>query len=194
MRGFKIPPHSRISHHLSTSQLRRASQHMQQQCWLWGCDIRHNDGNLLLEYGFVRYRPDNPLAGSSLYVHATATHSVMLWGFGLYVGDAQHGGTFIFRHLFDPVAVAHPSTHVFTPDAVIHTACVPTTVHQGYVATAIAWIVAYEEWIVGRMGYSYRHDSITNWPKKSLQTEYNTFVADWHQCGHTLEHPLDIHP
>jgi|GEM_PF-897102 hypothetical protein len=193
MRGYKIPIQSRIPHHLDASLLRRASRHMQQQCWLWGCDVRHNDGNLLLEYGFARYRPDNPLAGSSLYVHTTATHSVMLWGFGMYVGDVEHGGAFIFRHLFDPVAVSHPSAQIFTPEAVTHAACAPQAIHQHYLLTALSWITAYEDWVIKRMGMSYRHQSIGNWPKKSLQTEYTTFVADWHQCAHAMAYAPDIH-
>ena len=193
MRGYKIPTLSRIPHHLDAAQLRRASSHMQQQCWLWGCDIRHNDGNLLLEYGFARYRPDNPSTGSSLYVHTTATHSVMLWGFGMYVGDAEHGGAFIFRHMFAPVAVQHPALTVFTPEAVTSTACTPNETHQHYAATALSWIMAYEDWVVQRMGMSYRHQSIANWPKKSLQTEYTTFVADWHQCVHAMASAPDIH-
>ena len=154
---------------------------MQQQCWLWGCDIRHHDGNLLSEYGFVRYRPANPNVGSSLYVHTTATHSIMLWGFGMYLGDGAHGGAFIFRHMFHPMAVSHPAVNVFTPEALIATACAPVEIHQQYVAKAVAWITDYESWVIARTGMAYRHQSIAAWPKKSLQTEYTMFIAHWQQ-------------
>jgi hypothetical protein len=33
-----------------------------QQCWNWGQDIRRRRGNLLLEYGFSRYRIPAELA------------------------------------------------------------------------------------------------------------------------------------
>lgn len=194
MRGIKIPPASRISHQLTATQLQRASRHMQQQCWLWGCDIRHPNGNLLIEYGFARYRPTNPLDGSSLYVYATTTYTVMLWGFGMYVGDAEHGGVFIFRHVFDPVAVRHPDHSVYTPDAVIKTACPPTQIHQGYTVTALTWLMSYEAWVVERMGLAYRQQSIANWPKQSLQTEYQTFIDDWHHCARAVGQPLTIYP
>jgi hypothetical protein len=194
MRGIKIPPASRIPHQLTTTQLRCASRHMQQQCWLWGCDIRHGDGNLLIEYGFTRYRPKNPLDGSSLYVHATTTYTVMLWGFGMYVGDEEHGGVFIFRHVFDPIAVRHPNHSVCTPDAIIKTACPPTHIHHEYTVTALAWLVAYEAWVVERMGLDYRQQSIANWPKQTLQTQYQTFIDDWRHCAQAVRLPLTIYP
>jgi hypothetical protein len=194
MRSSQFPVTSRIPHPLNAAQQRRASQHMQQQCWLWGCDIRHHDGNMLLEYGFVRYRPENRLAGSSLYIHTTARHTVMLWGFGLYMGDVAHGGVFIFRHIFHPVAIAHPTVPVFTPEALIGIACAPMAIHQHYATKALSWIVEYEAWVVHRMGMEYRHQSIATWPKKSYQTEYTTFIAHWQQYTHIVDLPRDIDP
>jgi hypothetical protein len=178
MRGYKIPIKSRIPHHLDRGLQGRTSRNMQQQCWLWGCDIRHNAGNLLVAYGLERYRPTHRFAGSSMYVYTTATHSVVLWGFGMYVGTREHGGAFIFRHLFDPVAVSHPSADVFTPEAVTLAACAPQAIHLQYLLAAVSWITSCEEWVIQRMGLSYRQHCIGNWPKKSLQTEYTTFVAD----------------
>lgn len=191
MRMSKLPQAGRIAHSLSVAQQHRATQHMQQQCWLWGCDIRHHDGNLLLAYGFTRHRPTNPTY-SSLYALPTANYHVLLWGFGMYVGNTTHGGAFIFRHTFTPLAVAHPALSTHTPDDVIRGACVPTTHHQDCTAAALAWIGTYEAWVVQRMGIAYRQQSIASWPKTALQTPYSRFITDWHQYVHAVGLPLDI--
>lgn len=193
MRMSKLPQASRIAHSLSVAQQHRATQHMQQQCWLWGCDIRHHDGNLLLTYGFTRHRPTNPTY-SSLYALPTANHHVLLWGFGMYVGNTTHSGAFIFRHTFTPLAVAHPALSTHTPDDVIRGACVPTAHHQDCTAAALTWIGTYEAWVVQHMGIDYRQQSIASWPKKSFQTEHAAFIDDWRQCALAVRQSLTIHP
>jgi hypothetical protein len=49
---------------------RRGAELLHLQCWLWGCDIRRAEGNLLLAYGFSRQRPPSGAAGSSAYLMA----------------------------------------------------------------------------------------------------------------------------
>ena len=45
---WRVPP----------SVIREGKLLLDQQCWCWGQDIRHPEGNLLLTHGFVRERHD----------------------------------------------------------------------------------------------------------------------------------------
>jgi len=58
------------------------------QMWCFGCDIRREEGNLLIEYGFERHRPSPSAHGSSHYVKKLPSgHTVRLWGFGVIISD-----------------------------------------------------------------------------------------------------------
>ena len=46
---WRVPP----------SVIREGKLLLDQQCWCWGQDIRHPDGNLLLTHGFVRERHES---------------------------------------------------------------------------------------------------------------------------------------
>ncbi len=62
------------------------------QMWCFGCDIRREQGNLLLEYGFVRDRPEGTITGASHYTKKIDDeHSIHLWGFAVIVSSRVHG-------------------------------------------------------------------------------------------------------
>lgn len=68
--------------------------------WNIGRDIEC-DGNLLLLFGFRRYRPPDPDAGSSRYHILVEGCEVVLWGFGMMV-RRDNGSVFISRHRYVP--------------------------------------------------------------------------------------------
>ena len=47
---------------------------------------------------------------------------------------------------------------------------------------------------LGLKGLAYRQQSIANWPKQSLQTQYQTFIDDWRHCAQAVRLPLTIYP
>ncbi|MCS6839908.1 MAG: hypothetical protein NZ701_03935 [Roseiflexus sp.] len=58
----------------------RGAELLHLQCWLWGCDIRRPEGNLLLEYGFSRQRPPAGATGSSAYLRTADPDTVIVLG------------------------------------------------------------------------------------------------------------------
>jgi hypothetical protein len=68
------------------------------QMWCFGCDIRNEKGNLLLQSGFSRYQPEGKITGSSHYSKKLfGTGELHLWGFAVVVTD-QHHGICLRRH------------------------------------------------------------------------------------------------
>ncbi|MFN4336784.1 MAG: hypothetical protein ACK4FV_04285 [Candidatus Nitrosocaldus sp.] len=90
----------------------KASIHMQRlidlMLWDMGRDIEH-DGNLLLLFGFTRYRPPEPNMGSSRYHIFFEGCEVVLWGFGMLVRDCDLS-VFINRHRYAPKILALDDT------------------------------------------------------------------------------------
>ncbi len=74
---------------------------MHRECSLWGADVRRPAGNLLIEYGFERYRPPVEVNGCSQYILNIGMHRrICLWGFGLYYGRRR--GIYLGRFQFNP--------------------------------------------------------------------------------------------
>jgi hypothetical protein len=62
------------------------------QMWCLGCDIRRERGNLLLEFGYERERPEGKVTGSSHYTRKIdATYTIHLWGFAVVVTGGEYG-------------------------------------------------------------------------------------------------------
>jgi len=62
------------------------------QMWCFGCDIRIETGNILLQSGFTRYRPEGKITGSSHYSKKLSdSHELHLWGFAVVITNYQHG-------------------------------------------------------------------------------------------------------
>ena len=86
---------------LPSSLQKRGKVLLNQQCWLWGQDVRRPEGNLLLERGFERLRPPEEAGGATQYtLFLTNDLRVRLWGFGMYFGGVQ--GVYVNRYEFVP--------------------------------------------------------------------------------------------
>lgn len=144
---------------------------LNQQCWLWGCDVRRPEGNLLLEYGFARTRPPEGVTGSNAYTLVTpAGQQIVLWAFGLWYGDAR-GGLFVGRYQCLPLlaATATPPAAAFLPTHVTGVA-VPGTAAEWrrgllLLADALSWIAAYERWVLASVGLPYREACVNAWER-----------------------------
>lgn len=131
---------------------------LDQQCWCWGLDIRHPDGNLLLTHGFVRERHTTE-KDLSRYSAPPAT----LWAFGLL-----YDGLWMLRKDFKVrLAASELAPDIWTVrDAQIH---YPATEAEGELLreklrAACLWIAAYEETIP----LAWRAETLRRWEKKSV--------------------------
>jgi hypothetical protein len=134
-----------------------------QQCWLWGCDIRRNDGNLLLDYGFARVRPPETSKGSNRYDLALgATGCIALWAFGPWYGEAALGGLLLNRyHCVPCLALRHEPPRTMWQPQDARELKVPQQPDQwqralDLLAALSDWIAGYERWVIANAGLAYR--------------------------------------
>ncbi len=138
--------------------IREGSLLLDQQCWCWGQDIRHAEGNLLLTHGFVRERHETE-KDLSRYCQPPAT----LWAFGLF-----YDGLWLLRKDFKiRLAPSETTPDIWTVrDAEIH---YPTTEEEGErlrekLRAACLWIAEYEE----NIPRAWRAETLRRWDKKSI--------------------------
>ncbi len=161
------------------------------QCWLWGCDIRRAEGNLLLEYGFSRQRPPSGAVGSSAYLMALESGAcVVLWGFGAFYGNPAEGGVYLKRYEFTPVWTAPLNAQrlPWLPDQ-IHPADIPPEpetrqrMHRQFVAL-LEWIVQYEMWVRDSCGLAYRQQCAAESTRHTFRIPVERLVEEWQQLAH----------
>lgn len=157
---------------------RRGSSLLNQQFWLWGQDIRRPEGNLLLRLGFERTRPPDGVQGSRCYtVRLDAHRTVVLWGFGIFYGDAGTGGLYLSRFSLSPLLLesAEPPVTVWTPAHLPQ--CTPPanadewTRASSLLIATLRWISAYESWILKEVGSAYRHDCLAAWSRPVCEAD-----------------------
>lgn len=180
--------HSRIQ--------RRGAPLLNQQCWCWGQDIRHTEGNILLRYGFERRRPPETLHGSSVYIlQMTSERTVVLWGFGVLYAEAGAGGLFLARSDFTlhiaPDTGFLAAVHTLAELPALHTPQTPQEWQRTWVqaATLFHWISTYERWINATYGLGYRQTCVHGWhawdgPRPSVKRIQARSIAPlWRQLA-----------
>jgi hypothetical protein len=142
-----------------------------QQFWLFGCDIRRPEGNLLAALGFEKCKAPAPGAKVPSRYTWRGEHSpsVMLWGFGMLWSDEFLGDLFLSRHAFAPL---YRPPGLVLPDAwvpgEIEALCKPSSEAdeqrcQHLVLDAMAWLGEYERFVVAECGLAYRDEAISAW-------------------------------
>ena len=193
--------------HLPRGFRARGQLLLEQQCWLWGQDVRHAPGNLLLQYGFDRARAPHDVIGASAYQLRLLPDDicprervVALWGFGLWYGEADEGdqsGIFIGRAAFEPrwSATALPPRSAWSP-APIHAATrapqLKTERQQARVLLkgALSWIASYENWALARVGETERCRQLQAWPQGAAHmVPTGEFVRAWAALAARLDAP-----
>jgi hypothetical protein len=152
---------------LTRLNLRTASQLLHQQCWCWGCDIRRPAGNLLLEYGFERFRHAR---GSSAYRYRSTDGAIVLWGFGLAWIPAA--GMPIFVGRYTPVPAELPDVSgletIAAPAELRLVRRPPDAAMWWSVIRALQWIGSYERWVLEHAGASWRRTTIEEFGDKRV--------------------------
>ncbi len=135
---------------------------LNQQCWLWGQDVKRQDPNLLLQHGFVRVRPPEGVAGSTQYSLALGNGiEVRLWGFGIYFGGKT--GLYLNRFDFFPRAMS-TECDVWQAHALTR---LPRAHDFTLLPSLVGWIARYEQWVLESMGASYRSACLSAWKKRT---------------------------
>lgn len=150
-----------------------ANRLLNQQFWLWGCDIRRAEGNLLAELGFTKAKspPESGVDISQYRSSLTPHRTLTLWGFGLWLGDDSLGGIFIPRSGFKPrcTRVALETTDAWQPawfEGVTDPAgSDDIAVYRHLLVDALEWIAWYEERVLEIAGIDYRRQSLDGWHK-----------------------------
>ena len=114
-----------------------------------GRDIKHPDGNLLLQYGFERLRPPAGVSGCSQYTLRTGEVTIRLWGFGVYIGREQ--GIYLNRYEFLPRLAS--LADAWTPAALARG---PRALELPLLAAFLEWVCRYETWVEEQKGQAYR--------------------------------------
>ena len=176
---------------ISGARRRKGKELLDRQCWNWGRDIVHPEGNLLLEAGFRRRRPPEGVAGSSCYTLALPDgDSLMLWGFGLLYGTPRTGGVFLNRYQFRPVWLPPEAVHepMWTPD-IFPTAQKPPSprVPVDLTVAAIRRIADYEEWALARCGLEYRRAVLRQWKRRSKRLPPQALPEAWRALADALD-------
>ena len=138
---------------------------LNQQCWLWGQDVRRAEGNLLLDFGFERLRAPEEITGSSQYTLALDKNDFLrLWGFGLFYG-CERGGIYINRYDFTP-RLAWATRKGWQSAEEMRS--LPAASDTLLLEKAIGWIADYEQWVLKNYGKVYRTACLAGWGKCGL--------------------------
>ena len=156
-----------------TGLLNFATRLFDQQMWCWGRDVEWDD-NLLLRYGFERWKPPIDAVGTGYALSPDGHRQVVLWGFGLFQGDPEHGGMFVRRYGFHPLL---GGSHDL-PKSFWRPECVPdfwVAQDQGererltaLLRVTCEWAADYEAWVRRDAGEDYRAECVAAREKQFL--------------------------
>ncbi len=180
---------------LPTADLRRGESLLNQQFWLWGQDIRRQEDNALLRYGFTRTRPPAEIERSNCYTLRFDEHRIVaLWGFGLFYGDRVNGGLYLSRFRLCPLLSRNwePPVDVWTPSHLPAFTSPANAVEWAsahlLLVDAFRWVSAYESWILKEMGTAYRQDCLADWKRPVCSAADS--AAQWLRLAHLFDDAL----
>ena len=143
---------------------------LSQQIWCWGRDIERSEGNWLMECGFecTPAPEDDEYAANHYELCLSNEQRIVLRGFGVFFGDARHGGIFLPRYEFTPLysPLSTLDRPLFSADDLPPLARPNEDQRPGCVAMlrdALAWIIEYERTVVDRLGLEYRERTLLTW-------------------------------
>lgn len=160
---------------------------LDQQCWCWGQDVQHPDGNWLLKVGFERIPPPEKRKGcSSVYQQEIGNgRQIVLRGFGVYFGDEKLGGVLLPRFGFRPQYTSVGTLNCPPWSSEDFPTLRPPTESQRkkcetLTLDLIDWIWHYECEVALRLGLDYRKTAIANWElAKSPPIPAEDFASNW---------------
>ena len=158
-----------------------------QQLWCWGQDIECPDGNLLMRFGFERFRCQSDSEQSTCYRLDDEDLHVCMWGFGMFFGRRDLGGLFLSRVGFIPrwAPIESLSQGVHEP-LELPFFFRPRGRSQWDRARELwsflqQWISDYESWIRDDAGIAYRRRCVQSWLRPFVRAE--RMASAWQFLG-----------
>jgi hypothetical protein len=163
---------------VSPALRRRASALFDQQMWCWGQDVRHHGGDVLVRYGFFRWRTPPHQRGCHAYtLDLGPSRRLTLWGFGLVYGEYPDGAVFLKRFEFAPRWRIESNL----PCPAWSLAELPCFLSpedknardraRRLTAAALEVVASYEEWVFEAIGADYRRQCVGTWSKTRISAE-----------------------
>ena len=171
-----------------------------QQFWLFGCDIRRPEGNLLLAYGFDRRKapPDTRITASRYSLPFGNGNAIILWGFGVMWSEPEIGDLYLSRHRFLPLIREHGTIpdDLWDPgdfEGFRRPVERRDLLHcQALVTDMARWMADYENFVLEAAGRTYRNQTIRAW-KKPFGTA-SDLSGHWRQCARDLAMVAGVTP
>jgi hypothetical protein len=190
--GAPVPALSRIEEIRARKKIRiqtLGSRLLNHQLWFFGRDILYPEGNLLIRYGFERYKCPEMLNRGNMYrLTGPDGSQVVLWGFGVCFGGANGDGVFIRRYDFRPVYLTLKKMKwpIWTEDDITSLGKAKNG-PEGHTLLIglIDWFESYEAWVVERTGRVWRNDCIKDWPNSAMT--YRAFCRGLKKLHSELE-------
>lgn len=144
------------------------------QCWFFGRDIHHSQGNLLIRYGFKRFGAPKKGKGANMYhLQLDSRHEIALWGFGIFFSNGNDG-IFINRYHFLPKYF--PKTALKIPTFQIEELPRSFAYYQendlrivvSLLIELSLWICDYEDWVEAKCGKNWRKQCLLEWDNTKL--------------------------
>ena len=200
-RADRMPETAELGHRKKTSALSRVrsgwcvpqtvrrfgGKLMEQQVWCWGQDVERPDGNLLIEYGFHRYRDRETEDRSTCYRLDQDRLHVALWGFGMFFGRRELGGIYLDRFDFCPkwapvealslaIHWPHELPSFSRPYGDLQWQCA-----KKLWKLSLLWIAEYENWVRSNVGLAYRRECVAMWLRPFVRADKTS--AAWRFLG-----------
>lgn len=148
------------------------------QCWNFGRDILHPSGNLLIRYGFERFGvPKGKKGGNSYRIDLDANSELVIWGFGIFLGESETGGIYLNRFDFSPKILKNSRLNLpITQSVQLPCKRKPLTADErktalGKTKRIVNWIIEYESWIGKICDKNWRRQCLNDWGKATLEPE-----------------------
>ncbi|MEM7111187.1 MAG: hypothetical protein AAF614_02055 [Chloroflexota bacterium] len=138
---------------------------LHQQMWLFGRDILCPQGNLLYQYQFTHERASD--RGGSMYTCWNGEQQVVLWGWGIWFGQAETGSIYVNRYKAKPRFTTVPKLG----QPIHRPADLPRVAYRlgseseaetvrGLWSDLLLWLAEYEAWVVATVGESWRQSTL----------------------------------
>jgi hypothetical protein len=192
VRRHPVPP-------LRTIVGERGATLFNQQCWLWGYDIRRAAGNLLLAYGFSRSVPPDGEQGSRTYTLVQREAHIALWAFGMWYGVPGQGAVFINRFEGVPryIATATPATPIWRPDQIelpqTSGCSVRRRAARELAVASFTWLADYERWVLATSGLEYRVAAVAAWERGPYRIAATAIASEWDRLALACRLPTPHH-
>ena len=152
------------------------------QCRFFGRDIFHSSGNLLIGYGFERFGyPENQKGRNCYPINLDERSELVVWGFGMFLGNDEFGGIFIKRFDFSPKILRQSRLELPIPQSEkLPPSRRPLTAKEKETALKMTlrivdWIAEYELWIAENCGENWRRKCLADWNKAVFKCGRNNF-------------------